>query len=403
MKRMVRVLAGRPLELGPEGGAPIAFRIWEAGENQTDHGPVVFSPDSAKLLLEEQTRRGNLFSIDYDHLSLEKERPATAGQAAGWHRLEVRDGEGGPELWAVDVEWCVEAKAGIEERPPRWRYFSPAYFVDPDSREVTSYVNTALCINPATWHNNALATRATRNGPMKKAAMLAALKAMAEGDGDDKQKENAAALFASMGGEDALKAAADGGDDAPDSKKPGDGAGDGDGGDDAPDSKKPKGDAADGGDDTPDSAKPKGDAKRKATKAGVDLAVRVATLEQDVARGRVKELVRAHADRFTPTTRAWALEQPYDIVKSYVKVAPKQNLRAPETQTATRGEDAGKPIEERSPGKLQKNAATEADVDRAFGIRSNRTEVGFSAPRTGLRELNTMTPSEARDRAKKAG
>lgn len=132
------------VEKGP-GGAPVAFRIWKAGENQSDEGPTFFTEESAAALVGEQEARARRYSIDFDHLSLQTNRPAESGRAAGWHSLEVRDGD----LWAVAVEWCADVKAGLEEDPPRWRYFSPAFRTDKES-VVRSYINLALCINPLT-------------------------------------------------------------------------------------------------------------------------------------------------------------------------------------------------------------------------------------------------------------
>lgn len=135
----------------------------------------------------------------------------------------------------------------------------------------------------------------------------------------------------------------------------------------------------------------------KASASGsVNLAVRVAQLEAQAQRGAVAELVAKHADRFTESTRAWALEQSLAVVQSYVRLAPKVDLQAPKAETPVRGEGAG----QGSPSPA--TAAVEAEVDRAFGIRKPPETVGFGAPREGLRVLTTMTPSEARERAGKA-
>lgn len=203
-----------------EDGTPKAFRIWKAGRNETDHGVHMFTPQSAELLLSEQTIRGNLYSIDVDHLSLNDNAPPEARKAVGWHRLAVRDSKDGPELWAVDVTWTDAVRAGLTKEPPEWRYFSPAYDVEKKSGSIVGYLNTALTNNPATWAVTALAAAtATKGNPMdlkeavaaamgddeeKKEAARAALAAMAEGDGDDAKK--AAKLCAALfGGDDGDK------------------------------------------------------------------------------------------------------------------------------------------------------------------------------------------------------
>lgn len=172
-----------------EGGkAPTAFRIWRAGTNVADDGEVIFTEESAKLLLAEQESRARVYAIDFDHLSLLNDRPAEAGRAAGWHRIEARDTEDGPELWAVGVEWCADVKAGLEEEPPRWRFFSPAFLTD-DENEVTSYINLALCINPMTHGIPLLASRKlTKESTMTAEEMLSQLDAMIEATEDPDQK-----------------------------------------------------------------------------------------------------------------------------------------------------------------------------------------------------------------------
>jgi hypothetical protein len=155
------------------GGAPVAFRIWRAGVNVTDYGAHSFTARSAERLMAEQAARGNLYSVDVDHMSLNQESPPESRKAVGWHRLQVRDSDKGPELWAIDVEWTDVVRAGLEKRPPEWRYFSPAYDIDPDTGEITSYLNTALTNNPATWRVTSLAVRP--GGMTKWTTILAAL------------------------------------------------------------------------------------------------------------------------------------------------------------------------------------------------------------------------------------
>lgn len=195
MSAIVRILAGL-LSLAPSDGveragpssAPTAFRIWKAGANPTDHGVHVFSEESAKRLMAEQAVRGNLFSIDVDHLSLNKTAPPEARKAVGWHKLAVRDGKDGPELWAVEVQWTDAVRAGLEKDTPEWRYFSPAYDVDKRTSEIIAYANTALTNNPATWSVTQLATR--EHAIMNYSAIAAAL----FGDDDEKKKEARAAI-----------------------------------------------------------------------------------------------------------------------------------------------------------------------------------------------------------------
>jgi hypothetical protein len=171
------------------GQAPTAFRIWAAGENVTDDGTVMFTPKSAAALMAEQEARGRLYPFDFDHLSVLTDRPAESGRAAGWHRLEVRDSANGPELWAVDIEWCADVKAGLEEKPPRWRYFSPAFRII--DGEVTSYINCAVCINPKTHQLPSLASESAAKETTMKEKMLAALATLANAEASEDDKKAA--------------------------------------------------------------------------------------------------------------------------------------------------------------------------------------------------------------------
>lgn len=188
---IVRVFASIALLAASDGversstGAPIAFRIWRAGANVTDHGTHIFSAASARDLMAEQSARGNLYSIDVDHLSLSKEAPPEARKAVGFHRLEVRQSPDGPELWATAVEWTDAVRGGLEKNPPEWRYFSPAYDVNKKTGEIASYLNLALTNNPATWGVTALASLALQRGTMDYKEIAAAL----FGDDDEKKKE----------------------------------------------------------------------------------------------------------------------------------------------------------------------------------------------------------------------
>ncbi|MBX3204012.1 MAG: hypothetical protein KF764_03025 [Labilithrix sp.] len=146
---------------GP-GQAPTAFRIWRAGANVckwvgSEPETFFFTKKSVELLAAAQAESGLLYMFDLDHRSL-KPRTKEDGDAVGWHRLEFRpDKDGNAECWAAGCEWEPEVKAGIESKPPKRRYFSPVWNVDPDTNEIVSYVNCALTNSPATLNIPSLA------------------------------------------------------------------------------------------------------------------------------------------------------------------------------------------------------------------------------------------------------
>lgn len=184
---------------------------------------------------------------------------------------------------------------------------------------------------------------------MKRSEMMKALRELAGGDGDEDEKKAAGELYKSMGGEDGEKKAAES--ETESEKK-----------------------AAEEDEPPPSSKKEEPRTAKRAVKtAPVDLALRVATLESNEQRRAVETLVNKHADRFTPTTRAWALGEPIDVVERYLKQAPKVNLRAPAPTTPpTRGEAQGE-------GKPSADIPAEdaSQLDRILGIMPESTEAGF--------------------------
>jgi hypothetical protein len=324
-------------------GMPIAFRIWHAGSNMTDHGDTVFSPRSADLLMTEQENRGNLYSIDVDHLSLNPMSPIDVRKAVGWHQLEVRDGD----LWAVNVEWTDTVRDGLTKDPPEWRYFSPAYDCDPETNEVVSYLNTALTNNPATHSVTALASRAgveatneTRRDGMKYHEVLAELARMArEGDGEDAEAARKAlkSMLPKAKSADAGDDGGDGDEAPPSSKAPA-----------APPPKKEAEDKKDAADDA-DKKDAKDDADDEDTKAAARAASRLASLEARnaalEARFEAEDRKAIYATRkdLGKETIAMLDEFPLEKVKRVLAAIPvtRPNPAAADHVTATRGKEQG--------------------------------------------------------------
>ncbi|MCC6557184.1 MAG: hypothetical protein IT372_29890, partial [Polyangiaceae bacterium] len=126
--------------------------------------------------------------------------------------------------------------------------------------------------------------------------------------------------------------------------------------------------------------------------ANVDLAVRLAHVEGALESIAVERLITKHADRFTPSVRAWALEQPIAVVASYIKAAGKQELRAPKTAAATRGETQGERV------RTAADDEVDASVNRALGVRRPATgKLGLAdTPEAGIYRLNSPTGGQIR-------
>lgn len=328
---------------GP-GQAPTAFRIWRSGLTTTDKGDSVFNGAAADRLMRDQAVRGTLYSIDVDHMSLSASAPIESRKAVGWHQLEVRqDATGQPELWAVAVQWTEAVRAGLEQDPPEWRYFSPAYDVDTDTREVTRYLNTALTNNPATWQVTALASLAAatteKGSPMKVSKdVAAALRAMAEGN-----DETAAAAKVICG-------MIEDGDEKKEETKASEGADDEKKDDDKDSEKKETTKASESADD--DESKKTSIAASAPASNVIDLAKRVHELEAERAKEKEDaEIERLFASRpdFSDDVKSTLIKAGVATVRDAVKnwkrgpavVSTVKDARAATTITATRGDGQG--------------------------------------------------------------
>lgn len=362
------------------GEAPTAFRIWRAGENKCDDGSIFFTKKSAELLMAEQESRGRLLSIDFDHLSMVNDRPAEAGRAAGWHRLETRGPDDEPELWAAAVEWSPDVKEGLEETPPRWRFFSPAFYTDED-KQVTSYINLALCINPMTHGIPLLASRKlTKETPMTAEEMLSLLDAQIEAATDPDTKAALVAAREALAAKkdvDTDPADADGGDTVTTDTANGAGAvthADGD------DDKKDKDEA------NKSSAKPAAGALNQKSAKPLDpvasLTVKVIELERRAEVGAIDALLAKHdnlPEEFKAHCRKGSLADAEVSVKAVVG-ARTHSRKASPSQGSTNGGDTLDPRDA-------------AEMDRQMGIRSNAVTAPHKLP-DGRFVMHNVRPSD---------
>lgn len=363
------------VERAAAGGPPTAFRIWRAGDNTTDHGETRFTERSAALLMEEQDRRGNRYSFDINHLSLDKTAPLENQRGVGFFGLQVREGE----LWAFDCEWTDLVRAGLSKNPPEWKYFSPAYDVDAETGEVVSFLNCALTNTPATWGVTALATRRAMGTRMKWSDIKAAL----EGDDEDAKATAYATISAAF----------------PD-KDEDDGEKEKDSADDAPESKKDAADEADekdSADDAPDSKK---DAAKASIVAASDKALatalaRIAALEKkDEATARAAVMA---SREMTKQLAESLLKLPLATVKSIcagLPLKPKKDLAADAKVTATRGATQGEASSQ--------TASAKEDMDVRMGLKRPAVSVRHDG-RTSTFDVMTAEDARAHVAAKKGG
>lgn len=238
-----------------------------------------------------------------------------------------------------------------------------------NGREVTVYTRQVLMeisCAPVPANAGALVSRTDnpneRSKTVKRAEIMKALRALYEGEGEEAEKKAARALYEKMGGADAELRAREAEETPPGDEK-----------------------KAEGEDKQPESEKPKPAEEQRAA-ANVALAKRAAELEAGVMRGKVADLVERNAALFTPATKAWALSQPEDVVRSYVATAPKIEQRAAVTAPPTRGENQGDGTATRS--------EDDEKLDRILGINRSKGDIGFVKASAGITQFRTATPEQ---------
>ncbi len=162
------------IDLDLKDGPPTEFRIFRAGVNQTTKGPAVFNADAATAVMSKWKEIGNDLMIDLGHQSLDADDRSRedAGDARGWLKLEVRNGE----LWATNVTWTPDGARRLTEKTQR--YISPAFLHDKND-QVVEMLNVALVAMPATHDAQALIAASRLSGNVSfeeiRAAVSAAL------------------------------------------------------------------------------------------------------------------------------------------------------------------------------------------------------------------------------------
>ncbi|UAW08047.1 hypothetical protein [Myxococcus phage Mx4 ts27htf-1hrm-1] len=142
---------------------PKEFRIFAAGINDTSKGPFVFDELAAREVMARYQEAGNDLCVDYNHGMADgwPIDPSLSGKAAGWFKPEMRGGE----LWASQVEWTPAARAALAAR--EWRYMSPWFCFDGETRRICQLVNVALTNTPATKNLTPLVASRHRDNPVE--------------------------------------------------------------------------------------------------------------------------------------------------------------------------------------------------------------------------------------------
>lgn len=154
--------------------APAEFRLFHAGVNHTSKGDFVFDDIAAQLVMEAYAARNHSVPLmgDYEHQSLATPPMKALASCTQFVPAIRRDANGGPELWATEVQWTDMARQELEAG--QYRMYSPA-FVPDESGRIAALINFALTNLPASYEIAPLVA-ASEAAPAKETEMEEKLK-----------------------------------------------------------------------------------------------------------------------------------------------------------------------------------------------------------------------------------
>ena len=149
--------------------APSEFRLFHSGVNHTSKGDFLFDDVAAKSVMDAYAARNGSVPLmgDYEHQSLATPPMKALASATQFVPAIRRDAQGGPELWATQVQWTEDARHELELG--QYRLYSPAFVPSKDGR-IAALSNFALTNLPASYEIAPLvaasATTTTKEPPM---------------------------------------------------------------------------------------------------------------------------------------------------------------------------------------------------------------------------------------------
>jgi phage I-like protein len=172
--------AAAAFDVGEDGKrvAPSEFRLFHAGLNHTSKGDFTFDDIAAQLVMEAFQARNHSVPLmgDYEHMSLATPPIKALASCTQFVPAIKRDANGGPELWATEVQWTDEARKELEAG--QYRMYSPAFVPSEDGR-IAALINFALTNLPASYDIAPLVA-ASEGAPSKDNDMEEELKALKE-------------------------------------------------------------------------------------------------------------------------------------------------------------------------------------------------------------------------------
>jgi len=135
---------------GQKRVAPTEFRLFHSGVNHTAKGDFVFDDVAAHSVMAAYAARNQQVPLmgDYEHQSLATPPMKALASATQFVPAIRSDAQGGPELWATQVQWTDDARKELESG--QYRMYSPAFIPDKDGR-IAALINFALTNLPASY------------------------------------------------------------------------------------------------------------------------------------------------------------------------------------------------------------------------------------------------------------
>jgi phage I-like protein len=129
------------------GKAPDRIPLFPApaaeGMIKARDGRIFWMKDAARVVAEFNTD-GHEIPLDWEHAAEIKAPMGEPAPAAGWISLLSLESDG--SIWG-SVEWTDRGRASVESR--EYRYISPAFRLDPETREVLQLLTAGLTNTPA--------------------------------------------------------------------------------------------------------------------------------------------------------------------------------------------------------------------------------------------------------------
>jgi phage I-like protein len=154
----------RAIEPAADGTPPEWLLLAPAGEILGRDGRRFRNPDPAVVVAQCQAGGADI-PLDWEHATHIRAPQGLDAPAAGWV-VEVQ--ARGAEVWGR-VEWTEAGAAAVRERG--YRYYSPAYYLDPQTRAITDIPSVGLTNRP----NLALPALNSTEAPMFPESVLTAL------------------------------------------------------------------------------------------------------------------------------------------------------------------------------------------------------------------------------------